>query len=270
MHELTIKEIQEIAFDILKEFAYFCESNGLTYYLAYGTLLGAIRHKGFIPWDDDIDVLMPRPDYELFKKLYKDNCRYKLYSAERQKEYPYPYMKLVDTDTFQILNNGRKIDRGVDIDIFVLDGQETDREQSYKGFQKYVNPFMKTSVKLIQWQFIGNSESIKKRIQFLIACLLLKCGVANKLANRFDRSANRFDYEKCNFVSPFVGSFFGTFWFFAKEDFEPPRKADFENESFYIPNNAEKFLSTRYGDYMQLPSEENRVSIHMERYYRKD
>ena len=72
MKELTIEEHKKLALDILIDVADFCEKNGIRYFLAYGTLIGAIRHKGYIPWDDDIDIMIPRPDYDKFLKLYSD------------------------------------------------------------------------------------------------------------------------------------------------------------------------------------------------------
>ena len=83
--ELKTEDIQKISYEILKEFKTFCEMHQLRYFMAYGTLLGAVRHEGFIPWDDDIDVFMPRPDYEKLLQLYTDNENYQLYSPRKQK-----------------------------------------------------------------------------------------------------------------------------------------------------------------------------------------
>ena len=70
MQELTLKELQQASLDILKDVHSFCEANQIQYSIAYGTLIGALRHKGFIPWDDDVDIVMPRPDFERFCKIY--------------------------------------------------------------------------------------------------------------------------------------------------------------------------------------------------------
>lgn len=101
MKKLSNVECKEVIFSILKEFADFCDSNKLKYYLAYGTLLGAIRHKDFIPWDDDIDVYMPRPDYIRFKTLFKERysgAKYQLRSDQKNKV-DLPFEKVMDMTT---------------------------------------------------------------------------------------------------------------------------------------------------------------------------
>ena len=113
--ELTLQELKNIEFDLLKEFDAFCRQNQIRYFLAYGTLLGAVRYKGFIPWDDDVDVLVPREDYDKMIKIYKDSDRYRLYSTERNPKFGYPFSKLCDMTTKkeeENINNG--IEQGVE------------------------------------------------------------------------------------------------------------------------------------------------------------
>lgn len=85
MKELTLQELKEIEFDILKMFDAFCKENDIKYYLSHGTLLGAIRYGKFIPWDDDVDLLIPREDYNKMITLFKDNGRYQLFAFEKTK-----------------------------------------------------------------------------------------------------------------------------------------------------------------------------------------
>ena len=123
MKSLTLKEIQKIEFEILKEFAQFCAKHNLKYYLAGGTLLGAIRHKGFIPWDDDIDVCMPRKDYMYFINNFDEWNRKLKVKCNYKSNIDAPFAKIVNLDTIiysKYANNN--IDTNICIDIFPVDG----------------------------------------------------------------------------------------------------------------------------------------------------
>ena len=122
----VLRALQLVELEILREFVRLCEANGLRYYLAYGTLLGAVRHKGFIPWDDDIDVTMPREDYERFAAIcgagLPGGLRWQSYATEGH--YPVWFGKLIREDTVlrQALSDHLDISQSVFIDVFPLDG----------------------------------------------------------------------------------------------------------------------------------------------------
>ena len=101
MKELTLQELKEIEFEILKTFDSFCKENNIRYYLSHGTLLGAVRYKKFIPWDDDVDLLIPREDYNRMITLFKDTEKYKLFAFEKDENYLYPFAKLCDMTTYK-------------------------------------------------------------------------------------------------------------------------------------------------------------------------
>ena len=93
MREIGFSEIKSVALDILKDVAHFCDTHDIRYVLAYGTMLGAVRHKGFIPWDDDIDIMMPRDDYNRFIKTYNEhNSRYQVFSIENSRFFNLSYL----------------------------------------------------------------------------------------------------------------------------------------------------------------------------------
>ena len=123
MKEIEIEELKRIQIGILKHLDAFCKENNLTYFMCGGTLLGAVRHKGFIPWDDDIDIMMKREDYDKLIALYpkNDNSNFKLFSYELDKSFPYPFAKMDDCRTIfeEEINDSYKI--GVNIDIFPID-----------------------------------------------------------------------------------------------------------------------------------------------------
>ena len=130
---LTDDELKQLELDIMKQFDAYCEKHDLRYYLYAGTLIGAVRHKGFIPWDDDIDVVMPRPDYEKLQLLLEKepiSPNIKLVNAKNYDLYPFPFLKLTDTRTSGIAKYMPKNYRmGVWIDVFPLDGLPENKEE---------------------------------------------------------------------------------------------------------------------------------------------
>ena len=123
MRQISADELKEIQLNLLNNIDHFCKSNGIQYFLAYGTLIGAIRHDGFIPWDDDIDIAMPRPDYDRFIKKF--NAYSKDYQVEDYSitdNYPTPFAKVIDTRTEMRMTLYNQRSSGVYIDVFPIDG----------------------------------------------------------------------------------------------------------------------------------------------------
>ena len=129
MKEISFEESKKLELDILLAVADFCNKNNLTYFLAYGTLIGAIRHKGFIPWDDDIDIQMPREDYNKFIETFSHE-RYKTIAPGTPLS-KHSFVKVIDTETVKIEAHKKykKGFLGVDIDIFPLDGTPSDENE---------------------------------------------------------------------------------------------------------------------------------------------
>ena len=118
---INVEELKHIQLDMLSDIAEFCEQNNIKYFLAYGTLIGAIRHKGYIPWDDDIDICMPRPDYDKFLSLYnKKDSAYKAVAFELDENYKLPFAKVNDTRTVMWETMYDQDVFGVYIDVFPL------------------------------------------------------------------------------------------------------------------------------------------------------
>ena len=134
MKKMTNNDIQNVCLELTKEFHRFCTKNHLRYTLAYGTLIGAIRHKGFIPWDNDVDIIMPRPDYNKFVELYQDNENYSVIAPEKGNSL-LAYGRLVENKRTLIvtLTHWANKDTGIWIDIFPFDGVEDD-EFSFNKF----------------------------------------------------------------------------------------------------------------------------------------
>lgn len=257
--EYTVDEhtvaVQKKALEILEVFVSVCERLGLEYYLIGGTLLGAVRHKGFIPWDDDIDVGLKRDDYEKFMKNAQKYLPENLFlqNYETEPEYPKAFAKIRNSDTAFIENaaKGLNINHGVFIDIFVLDEYSTKRASSigYKLKKKLMElrmsyAFAKTSpkVKCVRWVSKLVYPTVNKAVRAKDA-LAKSCQVGgDKLA--------------------LIGGYGDERDIFSPEWFAETRDFEFEGLKLKGPAGADEYLTHVYGDYMQLPPVEKRITRH--------
>lgn len=259
---LTLEEIKKIELNILVEFAAFCDANNLKYYLGYGTLLGAVRHKGFIPWDDDIDVLMPRPDYNKFLQLtgfapIKENLETRFY---RDCTNPgiYPFAKVVDNNTL-VYEKGktRKNRTGLWIDIFPLDGYPEDKLAATTLFNKYMKLRHLQDLATTN-PFYVNQNILSKIIKAFFIAPLVKLYGIKKICRKIDLLAQIYSYESNEKAADFT-------WadnqdsYILKSELEPAVKVTFENHLFNAPAGYEAYLTRLYGNYMELPPEDQRI-----------
>lgn len=260
-NKLTLKERQSISLEIMKNVHNFCVENGIRYYLISGTLLGAIRHKGFIPWDDDIDIMMPRPDYEKFLELYVDKNNKVL----RPQEGMYSYAKVYDARTIKY-EYGRDYHNkrifGIDIDIFVLDGIINDT--------KILDKIYKKEAVLEKLIILANQPIMKKGILKAINRIIPRIIGAKRLVKVREKNASQFDYDKSDFVVRMRYCSKGFTGIMKKEDYEPPVLVKFEDCEFYAPNNYDLWLSNFYGDYMKLPPKEKQVAHECNCFWREN
>lgn len=259
LEEIKIEELKKIQLEILDNVANFCEENKINYWLDCGTLLGAIRHKGFIPWDDDIDIGMLRDDYNKFMELYNNqNSQYKFYCIENNKKFNYPYGKVIDTNTILYepdMKHGKKIN--VNIDVFVYDNAPDNDIELGKMFKKR-DKFLILNVVKNSPYFASKSTIIQKILRFIGYYVLKvlpvgffsRCIINNSLKYRnveTNRIGNFTSYSKV------VGN---------KNIFSSFVKVQFEGKEYNAPVGYDKWLSLFYKDYMQLPPEEKRISTH--------
>ena len=189
MEKLSLKDLQHLELEIFKYFISLCEKYKLRYFLAGGTLLGAIRHKGFIPWDDDIDVLMPRTDYDRLQNIGKKLCdkRYKLASFELG-NLNYPFAKIFDTHTqIKKIFDFDETEQQVWIDIFPLDGLPESDAETEKIFKKSL--FMRDILKIQKSQDGSAKSTFKKIVKPVLKPILLKCIGIEKSVEKIDRFA---------------------------------------------------------------------------------
>lgn len=262
--KLSPDEIKKIELDILLEFARFCKENNLRYYLAGGTLLGAIRHKGFIPWDDDIDVCMPRKDYLKFIKTFggwNENLEVK---SNLKNNFGAPFSKIMDLRTkIDAKYTDNDIDTNLWIDVFPVDGLPENLEEVKEVYDKcdfYRRLLLLTGAKL------GEGKSIfKKYAKYLLKPLANIYGKKRCIDN-IEKIAAKYPYDDCEYVGAITWGLYGVGERMLKSEFEQAVEVEFEGHRFPAFSCWDSYLKGLYGDYMKLPPIEKRKTHDMVAY----
>ena len=259
MKSMSLEETKKVELDILVSVADFCDRNGFKYFLAYGTLIGAIRHKGFIPWDDDIDLWMPRDDYNKFIEIFNEQCENRdLMVIDPETDIArHSFAKVINTKTLKIekgvdYRNGHL---GVDVDIFPLDGTpeiESDFKAWYKVLQKYYRAFL--------MRICVPPKKIKSIVKRLLYLLIY--GSKKNILKKTKLLHSRYPYSSCTFIGSIDSCFNSMKERFEKNLFEEAVLVDFEGLQFKAPKGYDTILTKLYGDYMTPPPEEKRVTHH--------
>jgi lipopolysaccharide cholinephosphotransferase len=247
---------------VLDKFVSICEKNKLKYFLAYGTLLGAVRHKGFIPWDDDIDVGMPREDYEKLGILLsgKKDDKYILETPNTDsKDYYYPFSKLYDKTTTLVENTRYKIRRGIYLDIFPIDGIGNSEEDSFKNYKKIK---AKSNLLLTRVTGIRSGRSVLKNIAVVVSRCIPNFVLNNKkLLLSLVNDCKKHKIDECAWCGNLVGAW-GKKELMPKEIMGTPKLYLFEGKTFYGVEKPDDYLTHLYGDWRTLPPIEKRVTHH--------
>lgn len=259
MQELSLAELQQVCLGILEDVHAFCAANHIRYSIAYGTLIGAVRHKGFIPWDDDVDIVMPRPDFERFCREYHSDKLQLIYYGNDPTALA-AFARVVDcTQTdYQTERPWTAQRSGVWIDIFPLDGvldQEEYRRRyaRLKRISWYVYKFRR------QNHHILPSDSLWSKTKTILARIIGLGGrVPAALLRHIVTLMTKYDYDSCAEYGQMSCLDDGPI-LFSKEDFKETVPLDFEDAHFFAMNGYDKVLRQLYGDYMQLPPEDKRA-----------
>ncbi len=267
MSELSLKEIQSQSLEVLQTVHEFCVAEGIQYSLAYGTLIGAIRHKGFIPWDDDIDIIMPRPDYERFVRTFSAPGLGII--SEKDPDYYLNYCRVFDTvktGCHTILPVGKNYTGGVWIDVFPADGVSDD----YEAFGGNVARYKKIWMLQLRYRYAQASlKDIFRTCGIKDLCILLAIKLSGQGRKRLDainaqvrENACRIPYGSSLHWSQLEVLDDGVRNYQLCEDFEETIDAPFEGHTFKIMKGYDRVLRNIYGDYMQLPPENQRQPKH--------
>jgi lipopolysaccharide cholinephosphotransferase len=265
-----MNDLQKCQLNLLKGFIRVCDKHNLTYYLCGGTCLGAVRHQGFIPWDDDIDVMMPRKDYDKFIKLQKEyeGTSYFIQTYKSDPKYPYNYGKLRDSSTTFIEDNfvNHRINHGVWIDIFPLDGLGNKIQEPIK----YKNKILRIWINFYLCYFPALFRKIRARTFFkdiglnLLAFLTWFGNIGHYRNKYVDYLCHKTPFE----TTKIVGNRFG---FNMKKEamdrdiFGEGVYLQFEDIKARVPTDYDKYLTNLYRDYMKLPPEEKRIGHHFDK-----
>ena len=263
--ESNLRKVQKIQIDILNECVKICNKYNITYYLIGGTLIGAIRHKGFIPWDDDIDIAIKREEYDKFIEYAENELKspYKLEHFTTDNDYKLYLANIVNTDITVEIKRETTMVSNVGIDVMPIDGIPSGklsimlykfRILYYRCLAGFVNIKIIRSMKrnIIEKILIG----VAKIIPFNKFINLKKVRIKN------DNFVRKYKYDKCEYV----GTIFGNYGFHEivpKDYFGNGSIVTFEGKEYLAPEKVDEYLTHMYGDYMKLPPEEKRVGHHI-------
>ncbi len=256
MDEKTLAKLHNVELEILKEIDRICKKYNIPYFLCGGTLIGVMRHKGFIPWDDDIDIGMLRKDYERFQECFlkEKQEKYYLHSHKTDNNYWLPFMKVRKNNTTISEKFIEKLDahKGIFVDIFPFDIVPD------KGFTKSLKLrafFIKLIVEAIFCKrgIYKPKDSRRPLLTFIMTLLPVKVliKIQYKLMNKYNDS----EYKHC---ICYVGSYNTSKEYIKINDIYPLKEGTFEKYKFNIPGNYDVYLTNLYGDYMKLPPKNKR------------
>ena len=254
MKPIETAEAKKIQIEILDKIVSFCEENNLRYYLAYGTLLGAVRHKGYIPWDDDIDIHMPRPDYERFIATFNTpNGKYNVVTHEQERRYHVPFAKVYRKGTIVNEFFYKQSVFGVYVDIFPLDGIKSTKQAYWCG-QCIRFMYIKTSI-------FNNRQTLARKLRLAVTKLILLPFSSHFILKTMRSIATRYKFEECEHVCSF-GSRTALREILPRTVFDNHSTMEFEGKDYRIPAGYDNYLTHKYGNYMELPPVEKRISTH--------
>ena len=255
---LQVKEMQQKGLEMLLFFDQFCREHRLTYFLCGGCCIGTVRNHGFVPWDDDVDVFMPRKDYEMLKKQWIDTERYSIQFTTKECITQNQFLTICDNETTFIKTYQKDLDinQGLPLDVLPLDGCP-------KGWKRKIQ---KTWALLYSLFIVGQAPKNHGRGVYLLGKTILT--LVPFQSWRFhawrlcEKKMTCYSIEKCDFITELCSGPHYMQNEYPKEVFAYAVRRNFEGYQMPIPVGYDEYLSMAFGDYMQLPPEEQRICHH--------
>lgn len=258
MRKISIEEQKRLQMAIMDYVDAFCRQNDIHYTISGGTLLGAVRHGGYIPWDDDIDIQMLRNEYDLFTRLWNSKSghgHFELVNIESGNSMGYPFGKIHDTRTITLVDGLKRT--GVFVDVFPMDGIVDERDFRKRHAQMLRLYDERSKVfEIMKWKY--GHLSWKSRLRLLLTRIPRKS--YNEIAEDMDALARQYSTDG-NYVFEMVA---GTLCKrpIPTEVFHSYKDIAFEDRLYMSVSDTDTYLTNTFGDYMTLPPEEKRVSHH--------
>ena len=272
---MTLNEIQSVGLDILKDIHEFCSANNIVYSLYGGTMLGAVRHKGFIPWDDDIDIAMPRQEYNRFVKSYTSQRGYELFCPENNTSW-LTFARVCEMKKTEVINHWIPwCERltGVWVDIFPLDGAS----DSVEDVQNTISSLNKKNKVLTRFRATKGSSlfskhSLKEMLIYIRICILMRFwrGDIDELRSNYIKECASIPFGSTNHFSNFAYGGYGIREYQQLEQFSSIVSLPFEDAVFCCLSGYDQHMRNKYGDYMTPPKHKKQVGHASYEFYWKD
>ncbi len=258
MKEITFEESKKIMIKTLESVDKCCRENKINYSLCWGTMIGAIRHKGFIPWDDDIDLMMQRDEYNRFLSVYNDS-NYEVYTPLRNKNCIQVLTKISNKNTKAFFNNyPRNSLFGLWISIFPYDNAPDESLESWeKKRTRLLNLYHIKTVR-----YLSTDSLLRKLTKFFMKTITIPYS-SFYLAKKIEKHLSRFNNLKTKNICIWDNGYgFTKFFYFPARLFESYEEVEFDGVKCKIIKGYDEFLRLYYGNYMQLPPVEKQVPSH--------
>lgn len=258
---ISLEQQRQIQLDILKNIDCFCKDNSINYSLAFGTLIGAVRHRGYIPWDDDIDILMTRENYEKFRSLYKSS-KYPLVDLKNDDTHPVPMGKVYDSNTYFYYRKRIRRKYGLFIDVFPFDPVPENTDERYSWLKRVKKYIRYNTYKNNSFSYILSLSTVKEMVW---ASVVKFFSNRSKIHKNLEELYTKYKYSESQFLSVpavMVMTKENQSKLFPKSLFEQYTSIEFEGNLFQCIKDYDTFLKIYYGNYMELPPVEQQIGKH--------